>query len=254
MYLFVCMCIQWSVYMYVFVCVEVPVCTCTWWCVYLCVVCRCGTRMCVHTCKPPFQMTPQEGSPNNLGVFSWAPLYRNSVRQQFCSQTWVAGRWPFDVCWAPLALTWRCAWAGQGALEVSVRLFRAAAWRCLESHLCIALKIGGMGQGVVHWNTFCARRCFWQEESMTHWKGCIVSTKPSGLRLQASSCGQGCKEVWNPDRSLWNKTRLRVQALGLVRVTVHLWRGPWSQSHYPPGIYCCPNAVHILISHLFLWP
>ena len=70
--------------------------------------------------------------------------------------------------------------------------------------------------------------------------------------LQASSCGQGCEEGWSPDRSLWNKSSVRVQALGLVCVTVRLWRGPWGQSHYPPGIYCCPNAVHILISRLFL--
>ena len=122
-YVCVCMCIQWSVYMYVFVYVEVSVCTCTWWCVYLCVVCMCGTCICIRTCIHPFQMNPQEDSPNSLGVFSWAPLDRNSIRQQFCSQTWVAGsRWPFDVCWAPLVLTWRCAWAGQGTLEVSVRL------------------------------------------------------------------------------------------------------------------------------------
>lgn len=173
------------VWIYVFVYVEVSVCTCTRWCVYLCVVCRCGTHICVRTCIHPFQVNPQEGSPNNLGVFSWVPLYRNSVRQQFCSQTWVAGRWPFDVCWAPLVLTWRCAWAGQGALEVSVRLFRAAAWRCLESHLCIALKIGGMGQGVVHWNNFCARRCFWREESMTHLERMYCEHK--ALRPEAAS-------------------------------------------------------------------
>lgn len=85
-------------------------------------------------------MNPQEGSPNNLGVFSWAPLYRNSVRQQFCSQTWVAGRWPFDVCWAPLVLTggapeqgrghWRWVWDCSGQQPgVAWKATFASPWR-----------------------------------------------------------------------------------------------------------------------------
>ena len=99
------------VYRHTSVYVWVSVCSCTLWYLHLCVVCVCGL-MCwyVH----PVQMNPLQDSPNSLGVFSGALLYRHSSQTwMFCSQTWIAGSsWPLDICWTPLILTRR--WPEQG--------------------------------------------------------------------------------------------------------------------------------------------
>ena len=158
------------------------------------------TWVCICVC--PFQMNPQQDSPNSFGVFSWALLCKHSSQTwMFCGQTWLAGSsWPFDICWAPPTPREEVARAGQGSLDL--RLFWAVAWHCWKPPLC-HLKFGGVSQGVVHWSHFCAGRSLWWEKSMTHLERTHGELRALGPETGpwAGSCGRGWEGA-EPDAGL----------------------------------------------------
>ena len=173
--------------------------------IYICVWCVCAAwcTECVH----PLQMNPLQDSPNSFGMFSWALLYRHSSQTWiFCGQTWIAeSSWPFDICWAPLILSRR--WPEQGralSLRSECETVPGSSLALLGKPPLCHLKFGGISQGVVRWNHFCAGRCLWWEKSMTHLERthCELRALRPKTGLWAGSCGQGCEKEQSLDGGL----------------------------------------------------